>query len=108
MNRFLEMDQNDDASRNLEMGITMITNFVLKKMLINIVFIIMSSKGFVLLQMSDFATLREREREREREGPPSCEETPISEIRGRTKIKSERHHPHHHHESLKREQLRDL
>jgi hypothetical protein len=67
MNRFLEMDQNDDASRNLEMGITMITNFVLKKMLINIVFIIMSSKGFVLLQMSDFATLRERERERERE-----------------------------------------
>jgi hypothetical protein len=57
MNRFFEMDQNDDASRNLEMGIMMITNFVLKKMLISIVFIIMSSKGFVLLQMSDFATL---------------------------------------------------
>jgi hypothetical protein len=48
----------------------MITNFVLKKMLINIVFIIMSSKGFVLLQMSDFATEREREREREREKVP--------------------------------------
>jgi len=98
------MDQNDDESRNLEMGIMMITNFVLKKMLINIVFIIMSSKGFVLLQMSDFAT----QREREREGSQSCEETHIREIRGKTKTKSERHHPHHHHESLKREQLQDL
>jgi hypothetical protein len=39
-------------------------------MLISIVFIIMSSKGFVLLQMSDFATLWEREREREREKVP--------------------------------------
>jgi hypothetical protein len=97
MNRFFEMDQNDDASRNLEMGIMMITNFVLKKMLISIVFIIMSSKGFVYCRCQNLLLL-ERERERERERSPSCEETPISEIRGKTKTKSERHHLHHHHE----------